>query len=412
MRTSTTALLVMAVAGPLAIASDANLDASIARYRMGTLVIRTAPNAKVKVEQIRHEFWFGATLPTGIFSGRGNPDDAARFQEIFASHFNAGVPEVALKWDAMEPQKGAVNYTTLDNILAWARQKGIAMRGHCIFWGVPNHVQDWLKALSDPEFKIAVAQRGRSIAARYRDQFAEYDFNNEMMHANYYEQRFGLEFTRQMALWVKDGDPNARLFVNDYDVLTGNRLADYVKHIQRLLDAGVPISGIGAQGHLHGDSFDAAALQNALDTLAQFKLPIRITEFNFPGQRSKYYTGDRRAEMPPAEEQAKAEALKQYYRICFAHPSVTGIMMWGFWEGANWIPQSSLYKRDWTPLPAAKAYEDLVLNQWWTRWSGTANAEGWAIVPAFYGTHKVTVNDREIIVTLTKAEGGKVVAAE
>jgi len=160
-------------------------------------------------------------------------------------------------------QKGAVNYTTLDNILAWARQKGIAMRGHCIFWGVPNHVQDWLKALSDPEFKIAVAQRGRSIAARYRDQFVEYDFNNEMMHANYYEQRFGLEFTRQMALWVKDGDPNARLFVNDYDVLTGNRLADYVKHIQRLLDAGVPISGIGAQGHLHGDSFDAAALQNA-----------------------------------------------------------------------------------------------------------------------------------------------------
>ena len=412
MRTSTTALLLMAVAGPLAIASDADLDASIAKYRMGTLVIRTAPNAKVKVEQIRHEFWFGATLPTGIFSGRGNPDDAARFQEIFATHFNAGVPEVALKWDAMEPQKGAVNYTTLDNILAWARQKGIAMRGHCIFWGVPNHVQDWLKALSDPEFKIAVAQRGRSIAARYRDQFAEYDFNNEMMHANYYEQRFGLEFTRQMALWVKDGDPNARLFVNDYDVLTGNRLADYVQHIQRLLDAGVPISGIGAQGHLHGDSFDAAALQNALDTLAQFKLPIRITEFNFPGQRSKYYTGDRRAEMPPAEEQAKAEALKQYYRICFAHPSVTGIMMWGFWEGANWIPQSSLYKRDWTPLPAAKAYEDLVLNQWWTRWSGTANAEGWAIVPAFYGTHKVTVNGKQMIVTLMKAEGVKVVAAE
>jgi hypothetical protein len=116
--------------------------------------------------------------------------------------------------------------------------------------------------------------------------------------------------------------------------------------------------------------------------------------------------------MPPAEEQAKAEALKQYYRICFAHPSVTGIMMWGFWEGANWIPQSSLYKRDWTPLPAAKAYEDLVLNQWWTRWSGTANAEGWAIVPAFYGTHKVTVNDKEMTVTLTKAEGAKVVAAE
>jgi GH35 family endo-1,4-beta-xylanase len=406
-RKSVVSLLLLGAAGLYA--ADANLDASIAQNRMGTLTIRTAPGAKVSVEQIRHEFWFGATLPTGIFSGRGNPDDVAKFQEVFASHFNAGVPEVALKWDAMEPQKGIVNYAALDNILAWARQKGIMMRGHCIFWGVPNHVQDWLKALSDDEFKIAVAQRARGIGARYRDQFFDYDLNNEMMHANYYEQRFGIEFTKQMALWVKEGDPNAKLCVNDYDIATGNRLDDYVKHIQRLLDAGVPISGIGVQGHLHGDSFDLAALQKSLDVLSQFKMPIRITEFNFPGQRSKYYTGDKRAVMPPEEEQAKAEALKQFYTICFAHPSVTGIMMWGFWEGANWIPQSSLYKRDWTPLPAAKAYEDLVLNQWWTRWTGTADRQGRAEVRAFYGTHKITVNGKETVVTLTKAEGSKTV---
>ena len=78
------------------------------------------------------------------------------------------------------------------------------------------------------------------------------------------------------------------------------------------------------------------------------------TEFNFPGQRSKYYQAEnRQTQLTPEEEKAKAEALRQYYRICFAHPAVTGIMMWGFWEGANWIPQSSLYRRDWTPTPAA-----------------------------------------------------------
>jgi hypothetical protein len=46
--------------------------------------------------------------------------------------------------------------------------------------------------------------------------------------------------------------------------------------------------------------------------------------------------------------------------------AVTGIIAWGFWEGANWIPQSSLYKRDETPTPAAQAYLDLVKNKWWT----------------------------------------------
>ena len=45
------------------------LDTAIEKLRMGTLVIEAAPGAKVSVEQIRHEFWFGATLPTGAFTG-------------------------------------------------------------------------------------------------------------------------------------------------------------------------------------------------------------------------------------------------------------------------------------------------------------------------------------------------------
>jgi GH35 family endo-1,4-beta-xylanase len=385
-------------------AQDA-LDESIAKTRMGTLRIRTAPGAKVSVEQLRHEFWFGATLPDGIFSGRSKPEDIAKFKEIFTSHFNAGVPENALKWLSMEPQRGVVNYSMVDTMLDWADKEGILLRGHCIFWGIPNRVQNWLKALPDEEMRLAMEQRAKTIGTRYKGRFTEYDLNNEMIHADYYAERLGPEFIKQMALWVKEGDPNAKLFVNDYDILTGNRLGDYVKDIRRLLAMGTPISGIGVQGHLHGDSFDPVALRNALDELAQFKLPVRITEFNFPGQRSKFYTGDKKAQLTPEEEQAKADAIRQYYRICFAHPSVVGIMMWGFWEGANWIPQSSLYRRDWTPTPAAAAYEDLVLKRWWTRWSGTAGANGVVEVRAFYGKHRITVGGKQVVVELKKADG-------
>ena len=399
------------VIAPLLTAADA-LDASIAKHRMGTLVIRAAPGAKVSVEQLRHEFWFGATLPGGVFTGRATPEDAAKWKEVFLSNFNAGVIEAAFKWHDMEKERGLVNYAIVDAMLAWADKEGIPLRGHCIFWGVPNFVQPWVKELNDDDLRAALRQRGRSIGARYRGRFAEYDLNNEMIHANYYEQRLGPESIKSMAQWVKDGDADAKLFVNDYDITTGNRLDDYVTHIRKLLDMGVPVAGIGVQGHLHGDSFDPAALQKSLDVLSQFKLPIRITEFNFPGQRSKYYRGDRKAQMPPEEEQAKADALRQFYTICFAHPSVAGIMMWGFWEGANWIPQSSLYKRDWTPLPAAAAYRDLVFNKWWTRWSGTANPDGLAVVRAFYGKYKVTVNGKETIVTLSKVDGAKQVDVE
>ena len=394
-----------------AAAADNGLDASIEKLRMGALVIKTTPGAKVSVEQLRHEFWFGATLPNGIFNGRSKPEDVAKFKEIFPSLFNSAVTENAVKWPDMEPERGRVNFATVDNMLAWAGKEGIPLRGHNIFWGIPNRVQPWLKPLPDEELRLVLQQRARTVAARYRDRMAEYDLNNEMIHANYYEQRFGPRITLEMAQWVRDVDPNAKLFLNDYDILTGNRLADYVKHIRGLLDMGVPIAGIGVQGHLHGDSFDPAAVRNALDELAQFRLPIRVTEFNFPGQRSKFYTGDRKAQLTPEEEQAKAAAITEYYRICFAHPSVTGILMWGFWEGANWIPQSSLYKRDWTPTPAAQAYRDLVLNKWWTRWSGTAGADGIVALRAFYGRHRVTVNGKPVVVDLKQSAGVAVVDA-
>jgi GH35 family endo-1,4-beta-xylanase len=385
-------------------AAGADLDGSIRKHRMGTLVIETAPGAEVRVEQVRHEFWFGAALASQMFSGRALAETAARYQEVFLQNFNSAVTENALKWHAMEPERGRVDYSIVDAMLTWAERNQIPLRGHNIFWGVPDRVQSWQKALDDAALRETLRARALDVGRRYRGRFAEYDLNNEMLHANYYEDRLGAGITREMAAWVREGDPNAVLYLNDYDILTGRRLDDYVVHIRRFLDQGVPFAGIGVQGHLHGDTFDAAALQKALDRLAEFKLPIRVTEFNFPGQRSKYY-GQRGARLSDEEEQAKAKAIAEYYRICFAHPAVEGILMWGFWEGANWIPASSLYRRDWTPTPAAEAYRDLVFKQWWTRWQGRADAQGRCEVRAFYGKHQVKAGNQMTVVELKRAQG-------
>lgn len=406
----TAVLLLLSIAGAVSLPNHADdLDEAIAKNRMGTLVVQTTPDAEVRVEQVRHEFWFGAALASQMFGGRVNAEGAAMYKKMFLANFNAAVTENALKWHSMERERGRVDYSVVDAILAWADANHIALRGHNIFWGVPNFVQPWLKALSDDDLRATLQARALDIGRRYRGRFAEYDLNNEMMHADYYAQRLGPGITKQMADWVREGDPNAVLYVNDYDVLTGRWLEDYVAHIRKLQAAGVPIGGIGVQGHLHGDTFDVAELQHALDRLAEFKLPIRVTEFNFPGQRSKYYQ-NRGARLTDEEEQAKAKAIVEYYRICFAHPAVEGILMWGFWEGANWIPVSSLYRRDWTPTPAAKAYHDLVFGQWWTKWQGHADANGRCEIRAFYGQHKVRVGEREVVVDLKQADGTKTVA--
>jgi len=45
--------------------------------------------------------------------------------------------------------------------------------------------------------------------------------------------------TKDMAGWVHNGDPDAKLYLNDYDILTGNKLPEYMAQIRLFLKQGV-----------------------------------------------------------------------------------------------------------------------------------------------------------------------------
>ena len=390
------------------ISKNSEIDQSIAKNRKGELIVKAKAGATIMVEQLSHEFWFGCALTDQMFNGLSKESDAKQYKEKFLENFNSAVTENAVKWLNMERQKGKVNYSTVDAILKWTEENHIPLRGHNLFWGIPEYVQPWLKEMPDAELEQTLKNRAETITARYKGRFHELDLNNEMVHGNYYEDRFGADITRKMAEWARTGDPDIKLFLNDYDILTGVKLPDYMAQIRKLLKQGIPIAGIGVQGHLHAETFDRAQLKNALDSLAQFHLPIRITEFNMPGQRSRFYK-DHSLTMTPDEQVLMAKEMVDYYKICFAHPAVEGILMWGFWEGANWIRPSSLYNKDWSPRPAATAYHNLIFKEWWTSEKGKTNVKGEYSVPAFFGKYKVTVNGVTKNVDLSKATGKAVV---
>jgi catechol 2,3-dioxygenase-like lactoylglutathione lyase family enzyme len=114
---------------------------------------------------------------------------------------------------------------------------------------------------------------------------------------------------------------------------------------------------------------------------------------------------DRTIKMTEEEEMQNAIELVDYYRICFAHPSVKGIIMWGFWENANWIPASSMYRSDWSITPTGEAYQKLIFDEWWTKASGKANRKGLYSTSAFYGKYKITAGGVTKIVDFNKASG-------
>jgi endo-1,4-beta-xylanase len=385
-------------------AQDKEINDAISRYRKGELIIKAKPGSGIKVEQLRHEFWFGCAVTSSLEGNYMSDSDKKQYREKFLENFNSAVTENAVKWPSMEPEKGVVDYRVVDGILGWTEENRIPLRAHNLFWGISKFIQPWVKELNDDDLRRTLQGRAETVTSKYKGRFAEYDLNNEMIHGNYYEERLGPEITKLMAQWAHNGDPAAKLFLNDYDILTGVKLAEYMSQIRGLLKQGVPIAGIGVQGHLHSETFDRTQLKRALDSLSKFNLPVRVTEFNIPGQRSKYYN-NRNLKMTAEEEQLNAMELTDYYKICFAHPAVEGILMWGFWEGANWIPQSSMYRRDWTLTPTGSAYKNLIFKEWWTNTSGTAGKDGTLTTRAFYGKYRVTVNGISKEIDLLKAKG-------
>ncbi|MFC1509344.1 endo-1,4-beta-xylanase [Candidatus Omnitrophota bacterium] len=385
---------------PFACADDSvktRCEPLIQKHRTGVLTIKTKPGASVTVRQLRHEFQFGTAVSSGMFrQGLYGRDEATArnisiYKSVLVENFNAAVHENALKWYATERDSGGnPDYSVADSILVFCEAHGIAMRGHCIYWGIEKFVQGWTKKLDTTSLRRNVERRGREVTARYRGRIPEYDLNNEMVHGDYYRDRLGDSITAEMFDWAKVGDPDVVLYLNDYSILSGRDLDVYLKQIREYLALGIPVGGIGVQGHFQKD-IDINIVQTALDSLAQFNLPVKVTEYDL--------TVD--------DEEKKAELLDSFYRTCFAHPAVDAIVMWGFWEGAHWRPGAALWKKDWTPTPAAHAYRNLVFDEWWTSADRKAGPDGVCTVRAFYGTYLVTAGNAETMVTFSKNEGAK-----
>jgi endo-1,4-beta-xylanase len=131
-------------------ANQLGLAKKITQTRTGNIAIEVVnskqqpiPGVEVKIEQVTHEFEFGTALSTNLFAQGANPTDRERYLHLARQLFNATVHENALKWDAMEPQRGQLSYADADRILGWSEAHSLPLRGHTLFW----EVEQWRPAI-------------------------------------------------------------------------------------------------------------------------------------------------------------------------------------------------------------------------------------------------------------------------
>lgn len=280
------------------------------------------------------------------------------------------------KWYANEASQGFVNYQDADAMVALLQGWGFSLRGHTVFWAVPDFVQQWVQDLPYPtELQAAVDARLNDAVTHFQGIFQHWDVDNEMVHGSFFEDRLGPGIRKYMHDRTHELDPGALITINDYNVVAGGWDTDAYKALVSDLEAqGVHIDLLGVQCHMSTDD-TVAEINQRLDSVAELGYPIWVTEFD----------------VVASDPLVRAQAIEDFYRTAYGHPAVEGIMMWGFWAGDHWRgPDAAIVDLDWTLNEAGQRYAAL-MDEWWTDETGLNDSAGQFALSAFHGDYDVTL---------------------
>ncbi|MEI6074865.1 MAG: endo-1,4-beta-xylanase [Verrucomicrobiota bacterium] len=339
-------------------------------------------DAKVVVRMLRHEFAFGTAIMGKLITATNNPD-RDRYRETIEKYFNKVVFENELKWPAWQTNRAGwqENRSNVFATLNWLNARNIAVRGHVMIWPSWENTPGWLRQFESQADKLqaAIDEHFADQTTTLKGRLDEWDVINESYAHNDVLKVLGRE---EMARWFKlanQGDPSVKLFYNDYIMFAGSGEGSpsqyFFDTIKFFKDRGAPIGGIGEQGHFGGSPPSPEKVLATFDRFGTLGLPIQISEFD----------------IDTSDEELQVHYTRDFMTACFSHPAVSGVMMWGFWEGAHWRPRAALWNKDWTLRPNGQVWLDLVTKEWWTNTNGMTAADGKFFTRGFCGDYEITV---------------------
>ena len=304
----------------------------------------------------QHAFRVGAAV-----SGKTLKQKQA--DEIITRHFSSLTPEDAMKFGKIHPKENSWRWEEADRIAAYARQKDIVLRGHTIIWH--KQTPPWLflsgegnEPVSKTELFKRLENHIAALTQRYGNVVYAWDVLNEVIDVekgddnNFRQSRWyktgGREIYEFAFRTLREASPNAKLFYNDYNIEKGKKLEAALRFLSELLDSGIPVQGVGIQGHWYYNYPDGETLQTAIEKYAALGLEIEFTEVDF----SAYTLNDSKLfpSMPKDRLHGQAEQYKELFRIAATHPAVKNITTWGIADNHTWLDNFPVRKRKNWPL--------------------------------------------------------------
>ena len=303
-----------------------------------------------------------------------DPDQIA----LIKKNFNSITAENDMKPVSLQPREGEWNWENADKIANFCRENNIPLRGHCLCWH--SQFADWMfvdeKGNDVPKevFYERLRTHIHAVVNRYKDVVYAWDVVNEAMAdgdgrmnpwtrevpSPYRQSRHfklcGDEFIAKAFEFAREANPDALLFYNDYNAADPAKRDRIYNMVKKMKDAGVPIDGIGMQGHynIYGPTMAdvEAAIQKystIVDQIHFTELDIRINEEM--GGQLRFSRG----EAKPVPEHVKVLHEAQYadlFKIFRKYKDViTNVTFWNLSDRDSWLGQNNY------PLPFDKDYK-------------------------------------------------------
>ncbi len=299
--------------------------------------------------------------------------DHPDYASVLASQFSVVTPGNEMKWQVVEPTQGTFDWSGADRLVSFAQQHGQLVRGHVLLWH--NQLPGWLTTgvangtISNDQLRNLLHQHITDEVTHFKGKIWQWDVANEfftdsnpsMINPNdFWISHLGTGVIADAFRWAHAADPHALLFYNDYNIAGedgSNAKSDAAFAFVRQLKAeGVPINGVGDQGHLDTQFGFPTQMTQDLQRYAGLGLKVAITEADV---RTFVDGPDTQVPTDHLATFAQPYEFSQMLKACLAVRQCISFTAWGFGDADSWIPGffkgegfATLYDVNLQPKPA------------------------------------------------------------
>ena len=182
------------------------------------------------------------------------------------------------------------------------------------------------------------------------------DKPGEYLRPSPWLQIAGEEYITKAFQWAHEADPAAQLFYNDYNEISSDKRAKIIRLIRSLQQKGIPIHGIGLQGHWATNEPSKEQLDSTLKDFASLGLPLQITELDISVYPKEHNARARKPEDANSDfttdrEQAQVAKYSMIFELFRKYAKhITSVTFWNISDRHSWLDNFPVTGRKDYPL--------------------------------------------------------------